>query len=342
MARQRNRSTYNRVSPSPVMIVISVGFVAAVAAVLLWRNPKTAQKRVDAVPTRALKAQSRTEQNTATPPRRRSQVSQAALQTLSAPIRGPLSHSLRRVSDAETSKFLAALAARLLVWKVDLRRELRRGDHIRIVYRPVQEQSRFQIEAMSYLSSKHNKTYKFYRFHPNNQTFAVYYDEKGRSIEQYLEHTPLPIYDQVTSILKMRPRHKGVDFKAPVGTPIVLPFRARVVQKNWNVRYNGSCIKLEFVDKTWKGQRVEALFLHLHKIEAGVKEGVVLPAGVKIAEVGNTGRSTAPHLHYQLQTRKQKIIDPFQFHRTHTKNVPTDRMDSFQAQHRSLDAVLGR
>lgn len=340
MRLQRNRSTHHRVSPSPLMIVISIGFVVAVSALILWRSPKTRQPRVDVTPTRVLKAQDRAEHANIPSKRRHSTAPAAALQSLSAPIRGPLSHSLRRVSDAERAKFLAALTARLLIWKVDLRRELRRGDHIRIVYRPIQEQSRYQIEAMSYHSRKHNKTYKFYRFHPKHLGFATYYDERGQSIEQYLESSPLKSYEQVTSILKMRPRHKGVDFKAPVGTPLYLPFRAKVTQKNWNFRYNGNCLKVEFLNKSWKGQRVEALFLHLHKLESNVRPGVVLAAGTKIGEVGNTGRSTAPHLHYQLQTQAQKIIDPFRLHNTFTKNIPADVMDSFQSQRQHLDSFL--
>ncbi|TNE52243.1 MAG: M23 family metallopeptidase [Deltaproteobacteria bacterium] len=334
MRRYRNRSYVHRSKPSPLMIMISVGVLAAVAALIFWRRPAPSVKKVEATKERVLKAQT---QNQAPTVAQKPETSVAPLQSLSASIRGPLPHSLRRVTTWEKARFLSALAARLLIWKVDLRRGLRRGDKIRILYRPVNEQSRFQIEAMMYKSRKHRKTYRFYRFQASNQKFAVYYDEQGKTVEEYLESSPLKTYEQVTSILKMRPRHKGVDFKAPVGTVITLPYRARVLRKNWNTRYNGLCLKVEFLGKRHRRRRVRALFLHLHKVYKAAKPGAVLRAGTPIGEVGNTGRSTAAHLHYQLETRRRRIIDPFRFHRTYQRSLPAGLMEGFQTRRRSLD-----
>ena len=336
--RRRNKQKLRR-PPSPLMIVISVGLVAAVAALVFWKQPS--RKTVDVPKNRALVVQPKTTQNTQ-PDNNVGPVDQKNFKSVSATVRGPLPHSLRRATDREKAKFLSALAARLLIWKVDLRRGLRRGDKIKLVYSNVDTQSKFQIEAMEYKSLKHNKTYRFYRFQARGEKFGAYYDKNGRSVEQHLDASPMRTYEQVTSILKMRPKHKGVDFKAPQGTKIFLPWRARVIRKNWNTRYNGYCLKVEFTHKRFRGRRVHALFLHLHKIMKGVREGSVLPAGKLIAEVGNTGRSTAPHLHYQMQTPRGRIIDPFRFHQTFHRNLPTRFMSSFRHQRNSLDRILGQ
>lgn len=335
MRRYRNRSYVNRSKPNTLMILISVGVLAAVAALIFWKRPAPTSKKVEVTKERVLKAQ--TQSPAPALAQKPEDDAVQPLQSLSATIRGPLPHSLRRVTTREKARFISALAARLLIWKVDLRRGLRRGDKIKILYRPVQEQSRFRIEAMLYKSRKHRKTFRFYRFHPSNQKFAIYYDEQGKTVEEYLENSPLKTYEQVTSILKMRPRHKGVDFKAPVGTVITLPYRARILRKNWNTRYNGLCLKVEFLGQRYRRRRVRALFLHLHKVYPKAKRGAVLPAGTPIGEVGNTGRSTAAHLHYQLETRRRRIIDPYRFHRTYQRSLPAGLMDAFQTRRRSLD-----
>ncbi len=317
------------------MIVISIGLVAAVAALVFLRNPTPQQKSVETSKNRALVVQAQKPQSLQDSDR-----TTQGSQTLSATVIGALPHSLRRITSREKAKLLSALSARLLIWKVDLRRGLRRGDKIKMVYRPVSKQSKYQIEAMTYKSLKHGKIFRFYRFKPRGQKFAVYYDEKGRSVEQYLEDSPMRTYEQVTSILKMRPKHKGVDFKAPQGTKIYMPWRGRVISKNWNVRYNGYCLKVEFTNKRWRGNRVHALFLHLHKIMPNIRRGRIIAAGAPIAEVGNTGRSTAAHLHYQTQTPRGRIIDPYRLHNTYRRNLPGRHAESFQRQRRSLDRIL--
>ena len=337
--RRRNKQRLRR-PPSPLMIVISIGFVVAVAALVFWKQPKTKHNSVDAQKSRALIVQPKVTQhrqnNSAAPKNTKD------TQSLAATVKGPLPHSLRRVTNRENAKFLSALAARLLIWKVDLRRGLRRGDTIKLAYSPVDTQSKFQIDAMEYKSLKHGKTYRFYRFQPSGKKFGVYYDRNGRSVEQYLDASPMRTYEQVTSILKMRPKHKGVDFKAPQGTKIYLPWRARILRKNWNVRYNGYCLKVEFTHKRFRGQRVHALFLHLHKIMKNVRRGSVLPAGTLLAEVGNTGRSTAPHLHYQMQTPRGRIIDPYRFHNTFRRSLPARFKAEFKRQVQALNRRLAQ
>ncbi len=77
-----------------------------------------------------------------------------------------------------------------------------------------------------------------------------------------LENSPLDDYEQVTSLLRDGRRHKGVDFKAAVGTPVKAPFTGVVKRKNWNFSSNGNCLELEELG----GKRRRALFLHLSEL----------------------------------------------------------------------------
>ena len=61
---------------------------------------------------------------------------------------------------------------------------------------------------------------------------------------------PLDEYEQITSLLKDRPNHKGMDFKTPVGTPVKAPASGTVTRINWNWHANGDCVELKLADGT--------------------------------------------------------------------------------------------
>ena len=144
---------------------------------------------------------------------------------------------------------------------------------------------------------------------------------------------PLDDYEQVTSLLRDRPNHKGMDFKTPVGTPVKAPRAAVVTRENWRWTANGNCLELRFDDGT------VAKFLHLS--ENDVHPGDRVAAGQVIARTGNTGHSTAPHLHYQLE-KNGRIVDPLDYHQVERRRLPAGDMAAFQAEVARYDALLGQ
>ena len=124
-----------------------------------------------------------------------------------------------------------------------------------------------------------------------------------------------------------------MDFKAPIGTPVVAPFDAKVTRANWNWKSNGNCVELRYPDGA------VAKFLHLS--ENRVEPGDTVKAGDIIALVGNTGRSTAPHLHYQVEVGN-KIVDPLDYHGTVRRKVQGASMGALQKEIARQDAVLGQ
>ena len=112
-----------------------------------------------------------------------------------------------------------------------------------------------------------------------------------------------------------------MDFKAPVGVPTVSPKSGVVTRVNFgSYTYNGGCVEIKFSDG------VMAKYLHLSEVK--VKTGQSVGAGTVVGLVGNTGRSTAPHLHYQLD-KGRKNFDPIDYHGIQRRSLPASSMSDF-------------
>ena len=168
----------------------------------------------------------------------------AGLERASFTVEGPFETSLREVVGAEVAAPLAQVTARLLVWWVDVQRELRKGDHVDVVYsRPPGKEP--LIHALRFYSNKNGREHRAYLYQPKGSSFSRYYDETGAEVEERLVNSPADDYDQVTSVLRDGRGHRGVDFKTPVGTPVKMPFDARLTRKNWKFRGNGNCLEFK-------------------------------------------------------------------------------------------------
>ncbi|HOW50847.1 MAG TPA: peptidoglycan DD-metalloendopeptidase family protein [bacterium] len=251
---------------------------------------------------------------------------------------------------AETGKkrlaeLLSAHVSRNLIWSLDMRREVYPGDEMKLLFRVIspEEQAKradtpdeIELLAMQYRSIRLGKEIRFYQFKSSDRKFPAFYHADGTAVEKTLKKSPLKEWIQITSLLKdRRPRHDGLDFKAPVGTPIYAPWSGTVEKTNWKTRYNGYSL-LARVDSQ---PAVQMLLLHLDKVH--LKPGQRFAAGDHIADVGNTGRSFAPHLHYQLQHEAKKIIDPIKFHGTVAAKLPAADADAFQKVVQRFDALMG-
>jgi len=112
-----------------------------------------------------------------------------------------------------------------------------------------------------------------------------------------------------------------------VGTDVKSPYRAQVVRRNWATRLNGNCLELYYPES---GR--SALFLHLDSIEPTMRPGARVEVGQVIARSGNTGRSTAPHLHYELHAPGGRLLDPFQAEETWRRQLEGKEREAFLLQ----------
>jgi murein DD-endopeptidase len=244
-----------------------------------------------------------------------------------------VTHSLARTfarADTEKGAQISAAYARLFHWDIDLRRDLRKGDQVRVAWKETDQG--IEIAAASFKSGKLGKTLKAYRFQRRGDAYSSYWQETGTEITRRLEVDPVADYEMITALLRDRPGHHGMDFKVDVGTSILATRAGTVKRTNWNTRSNGNCVEVQFSDGTL------AKYLHLSK--TGVKPGQKVKLGQVLGESGNTGHSTAPHLHYQLNKGK-RVLDPTDVHGVTARAIHTGERDAFNSNVARLDALLG-
>lgn len=225
---------------------------------------------------------------------------------------------------------VSAAWARLFVWDVDLRRQLSNGDEVAALWR-IDDQGLPEVAAATLQVGKTGQSFHAYRFVAPGDDFASYWTAEGQEVPRRLVDGPLETYEQITSLLKDRPKHGGIDFKTPVGTEVHAPADGVVTRVNWNWSSNGNCVELRLHD----GIIVKLLHLSKNNVAAGasIKKGQI------VALTGNTGHSTAPHLHYQLE-RGGKVIDPIDYHQTTRRQLDEAAMATFARTVAAADAKL--
>lgn len=228
---------------------------------------------------------------------------------------------------------LSAVYSRLFAWDLDLRRDLHKGDVVEVLYEQPEGAEPLVLAARlrSQPGSAQEKVYAAFRYQAPGDMFPSYWSVSGEEVPRRLIDGPLANYEQITSLLKDRPTHKGMDFKAPIGSEITTPRAGRVTRTNWNHAANGNCIEIQYSDG------VLAKFLHLN--ENLVKPGQSVSAGAAIAKSGNTGHSTGPHLHYQLE-RGSSVVDPIGYHGTLRRQLQPESMADFQKAMGELEKQL--
>lgn len=264
--------------------------------------------------------------------------------TLHLKIRNSLTYSVCQAMTKEQGcQMMSAYMSRLLTWNFDINKSMRNGDSLDVAYENIPGKNRFRILKLVYNSQLYNKVFEANYFSGEKDDWGSYYDAEGVEIAKRVvdKFAPVKNYQEITSLpgdfRKGPVGHRGTDFKTDIGTPVYASFEAKVLRTNWNVRANGYCVELDH-----PREGVKTLYLHLSRVL--VKKGQYVKQGDKIAETGNTGRTYAPHLHYEIKSRdKKKIVyNPFNFKhiKSYNKKVPLEEQESFQKTVSHYDTIL--
>ena len=274
------------------------------------------------------------------------------LRRISVTLRGPLEDSVSAAlppGDRAWAEQLTQVTNRILVWSLQISRDGRKGDKLEVLYELPTAQPNAVVAigdagpvgkepvvlALRYGSQKLGRLITAYRFKPESTPFAHYYTSEGVEVEEHLVESPVSDYEQVTSLLRDGRRHKGVDFKTPVGTPVRSPFDGQITRRNWHFSANGNCI--EVVDaKTGR----HAIFLHLESVPKEMQPGRKVARGEVVARSGNSGHSTAPHLHYQLEAPDGRVLDPFAVLASRKVVLEGSAKAEFEGERSRLDPML--
>ena len=174
---------------------------------------------------------------------------------------------------------------------------------------------------------------------------ADYFDEQGRSLRRFFLRSPLKFEPRITSgfsaarmhpVLHLERAHRGVDYAAPPGAPVVAIAGGSVVSATFD-NVNGRMIRLRHASG------YESDYLHLSTFGAGMRVGARVDQGQVIGLVGSTGLATGPHLHYALR-RNGAFVNPLREMRNLPPGepVPAAAMEAFRAARDRALAQLGR
>ncbi len=191
---------------------------------------------------------------------------------------------------------------RALAYDVDFQRELKQGQKFTVLLEQFVTSDGKVTHPGRLLAGELNlgkRTVTVIRFRPQGGAEG-FYNAKGESVVRSFLRTPMDV-SKVTSGFGMREHpilgysamHTGVDFGAPMGTPILAAGAGKVVMAGYNGGY-GLFVKLEHTKDIGTG------YGHMSRLGPGIKPGVSVRQGQVIGFVGSTGMSTGPHLHYEF------------------------------------------
>ncbi|MEO5338252.1 MAG: M23 family metallopeptidase [Magnetospirillum sp. WYHS-4] len=231
-----------------------------------------------------------------------------------------LTHGLARVEGViENSLYEAAVEAgvpasvlvemiRLFSWDVDFQREIQPGDSFELMYEQAFDKTGTLVRngrilaAAMILSDERRSMYLF-----ETPDGPEYFDQKGRGARKALLRTPIDGAKLTSSfgkrkhpILGYTKMHKGVDFGAATGTPIYAAGEGTVEKAGWEGGY-GNYVRLHHTDN------YSTVYGHMSRIGKGIAVGRRVRQGEIIGYVGSTGRSTGPHLHYEIMVKNQHV-----------------------------------
>ncbi len=198
--------------------------------------------------------------------------------------------------------------ARIYGFEIDFQRDIREGDWFEIYYEKfldknnnVKDTGRI-IYASMYVNNEEINLYNF-----KDKDGFGYYDLNGKSVVKTLMKTPINGARLSSSfgmrkhpILGFNKMHRGTDFAAPKGTPIMASGSGTVTRARW-CGGGGNCVKIRH------NSTYETIYAHMSKFGRGIKEGTKVKQGQIIGYVGSTGLSTGPHLHYEVIINGKKV-----------------------------------
>lgn len=223
-------------------------------------------------------------------------------------ISGTLETSLWESMTALNIKPDAILAyADMFAWQIDFLTDPRQGDTFKLIYEVEVLDKKNTVISTKILAGQYiTKTSSFTAIKfTNNQGIDGYFDQNGKSIRSAFLKAPLQ-FKRISSfftkkryhpILKYYRAHEGIDYAAPLGTP-VSAIGDGIVKK---AQYSGGFGNLIIIKHT---NGYESYYGHLSKYGRGIKRGARVKQGQLIAYVGSTGLSTGPHLDFRMKTPK--------------------------------------
>ncbi len=226
-------------------------------------------------------------------------------------------------------------------WDIDFALDIRPGDRFTVLYDQdfLNGEKIGDGDILAAEFTNQGRTYRAVRYSAQDGA-SHYYTPEGRSLRQAFLRSPVD-FRRISShfqptrwhpVLGTRRPHRGVDYAAPIGTPIKASGDGKVAFIGRKGGYGKTIILLH-------GQRYSTLYAHLSAFKSGLRNGARITQGEIIGYVGQTGLATGPHLHYEFRIDGTHV-NPVTVKLPGAVPIESAHMADFQKQIRPLIAKL--
>jgi murein DD-endopeptidase MepM/ murein hydrolase activator NlpD len=227
---------------------------------------------------------------------------------------------------------------RIFANDVDFQRGVSAGDSFEVLY-DESEEGEAHNQLLYAAISAGNETYRYYRFQTPDDGQIDYYDQEGRSTRKFLVRTPI-VGGRFTSGFGMRYHpilgytrpHLGVDWAAPIGTPIFAAGNGTIISAGWDSGY-GRRIEIQHANG------YITTYNHLSGFARGTKEGAHVRQGQVIGYLGQSGLATGPHLHYEVLVNGH-FVDPMRVKLARTREFDGHMLANFKREKDRIDTLV--
>ncbi|MGE3143286.1 MAG: peptidoglycan DD-metalloendopeptidase family protein [Hyphomonadaceae bacterium] len=257
---------------------------------------------------------------------------------IAAPVRDSLYESALRLG--ATDREISALAD-AFSYDVDFQRDLRADDTFELVFERFYDDQGATVrtgELLFVALETRDGPRHFYRFQAPGDAHADWYDEEGKSARKFLMKTPVNgahlasgFGMRLHPILGFSMMHRGVDFGAPIGTPVMAAGDG-VIERAGPFSTYGNYVRIRH------SAGYETAYAHLSRFAPRVRAGQRVRQGQIIGYVGMSGRSTGPHLHYEV-LRGGAQINPMSLRVATGRNLSGHDLQLFVAERARIDTL---
>jgi murein DD-endopeptidase MepM/ murein hydrolase activator NlpD len=230
---------------------------------------------------------------------------------------------------------------RVYSYDVDFQRKAKPGDSFEVLYTGDEDGPDGKADVMFAALTVGGEPRRFYRFITPDDGIADYYDETGKSAKKFLVRKPVPIAIMRSGfgsrrhpILGYTKMHTGVDWAAPMGTPIYASGNGSIEKAGWESGY-GKYIRIKHMNG------YETAYGHMTAFARGMEPGARVRQGQVIGYVGSTGQSTGAHVHYEILVNG-RFVDPMRIKLPRGRVLEGTVLTGFEHERNRVDGMMGQ
>ncbi|MGH6767476.1 MAG: M23 family metallopeptidase [Xanthobacteraceae bacterium] len=230
---------------------------------------------------------------------------------------------------------------RIYSYDIDFQRRVQPGDSFEVLFAGEDESSEARGDVLYASLTTGGETRRFYRFQSTDDGLVDFYDETGKSAKKFLVRKPLasglissPFGSRRHPLLRYTKMHTGVDWRAPMGTPIYASGNGLVEKLGWEGGY-GRYIRIRHANG------YQTAYGHMSAYARNMAVGKRVRQGQVIGYVGSTGLSTGAHLHYEILVNG-RFVDPMRIRLPRGRVLEGGLLANFDQERERLDNMITR